>query len=217
MNLKDKILLLQQGDNVYLNLEGDNIYYETNGFIKNVFDYRMKIDETLNLNKVTSNKLRLGAIGELYAQYIMTSFGYDVFPSIVDDHGIDLIAVKDNHKLKIQVKTVNVGTYVYFPKEKFDKIMGGDYLIIYIRVDKDGKPTCFLYPSNIWKNVNEESDWSNEQFVFHSYTNKRSKPEYGIYGSEKYYNKPSYYCIGTDDDWKFNKEQFETILNDYNN
>lgn len=215
MELKDKILLLQQSDNVYLNLEGDKIYYEENGDIKSTLTDKIIKDDRLNLHQVTNNKLRLGIIGELYAQYIMDSFGYDVFPSIVDDHGIDLIAVKDNQKLKIQVKTVNVETYVYFPKEKFDKVMGSDYLIIYIRVDKDGKPTCFAFPSNIWKNVQSESNWSNEQFVFRPYTNKKSKPEYGINVSKRYYDKDSKYCISTDDDWEFNKDKFEVIVNEY--
>ena len=190
MNLKDKILLLQQAENVYLNLNDDKIYYETDGEIKNVLAERGTIGERLNLRQVADKKLYLGVIGELYAQYIMSSLGYDVFPAIVDDHGIDLIAVKDSKKIKIQVKTVNVGTYVYFQKEKFDNVMGSDYIILYIRVDKQGKSTCYVYPSNIWKNINEMSSWSNEQFVFHPYTNKKSKPEYGISGSEKYYNKP---------------------------
>ena len=34
MNLKDKILLLQQANNVYLNLNNDQIFYETDGEIK---------------------------------------------------------------------------------------------------------------------------------------------------------------------------------------
>ena len=215
MNLKDKILLLQQANNVYLNLNNDQIFYETDGEIKNVLAERGTIGERLNLRQVADKKLYLGVIGELYAHYIMSSLGYEVFPTIVDDHGIDLIAVKDNKKIKIQVKTVNVGTYVYFQKEKFDNVMGNEYIILYIRVGKEGKPTCYVYPSNIWKNIDENGNWKEKQFVFHPYSNKKSIPEYGIYGSQKYYDKPSEYCISTNDDWSFDNDKFENILKKY--
>ena len=215
MNLKDKILLLQQANKVYLNLNEDKIYYENNGELKNVLDEKVTMGNEVNFQLASSDKLQLGMIGELYAQYIMGSFGYDVFPTIVDDHGIDLIAVKDNKKIKIQVKTVSVGTYVYFPKEKFDKVMGNNYIILYIRMDKDGKPTCYVYPSNIWYGIDKNKKWNKDQFVFYPYPNGTSKPEYGISGAEKYYNKSSKYCISTNDDWNFDQEQFETILQEY--
>lgn len=209
MDLKEKILLLQNYNNIYFNLNGDKIYCESDDTIQS------KVNDCVNFKDAAKNKMRLGAIGELYAQFAMESLGYEVFPAIVDDHGIDFIAKNEDRDLKIQVKTVNFGTYVYFPKVKFDKLIGDDFYIFYIRVDKDGKPYCYLYPSNIWKNINPEEEQKSKQFVFYTYKNtpKRSNPEYGIKGSNRYYQSDSDYCISTDDNWKFSKKKLDMILN----
>ncbi len=49
--------------------------------------------------------VRKGKIGELKAQVILLDKGYNVYSSICDDSGVDLVAEKGGKFWKIQVKT----------------------------------------------------------------------------------------------------------------
>lgn len=213
MNLKDKIILLQEHKKIYLNQAEDKIFKLTEDM--NCDETGINLVDSKNANidfsKIRDDKLHLGYVGELYAQYIMQSLGYEVFPALVDDHGIDLIAIKENKHLKIQVKTVNSGTYVYFPKKKFDMLIDKDFLILYNRVDKSGKVSTYIYPSLIWKEKTDGEDWRNNQFVYKSYEGKKSDPEYGICGSNCYY-PDNEYCINTSQQWQFDEKKFNQII-----
>lgn len=208
MELKDRILLLQDNKSIYFDLSGEIAFSE---------DTVEKLEEVPHegkLNFSNIEKLRLGVLGEMYAQYIFQSFEYKIFPSVVDDHGVDLIISNDKAVYKVQVKTVKRGGYVYFPQNSFDKNKGKDFFITYIRIENDGTPKTYIFPSSCWKN-SLEKDWNKNQFVYHRYSGCKSKSEYGIYGSELFY-KNNEFCISTDDVWKLDKEKFEAIIKNCN-
>lgn len=42
------------------------------------------------------SSLQLGQFGEYYAKMKFASYGYDVYASEVDDHGVDFIIISEN-------------------------------------------------------------------------------------------------------------------------
>ena len=66
--------------------------------------------------------MQLGRYGEYYAKMEFTSYGFDVYTSEVDDHGIDFIAKgKDDNYYEVQVKSVRNDNYVFIRKDKLDE------------------------------------------------------------------------------------------------
>ena len=60
-----------------------------------------------NLNWSKLNHMQLGRYAEYYAKMEFTSYGYDVYTSEVDDHGVDFIAKNPTgHFWEVQVKAV---------------------------------------------------------------------------------------------------------------
>ena len=49
------------------------------------------------------NHMQLGQFGEYYAKMEFASYGFDVYTSEVDDHGVDFIARDINVQRKIRV------------------------------------------------------------------------------------------------------------------
>ena len=66
--------------------------------------------------------MQLGRYGEYYAKMEFTSYGFDVYTSEVDDHGIDFIDKgKDDNYYEVQVKSVRNDNYVFIRKDKLDE------------------------------------------------------------------------------------------------
>ena len=58
--------------------------------------------------------MQLGRYAEYYAKMEFTSYGFDVYTSEVDDHGVDFIAKsKDGIYFEVQVKSVRNDNYVF--------------------------------------------------------------------------------------------------------
>lgn len=66
------------------------------------------------------NKNQLGQYGEYYAKMEFTSYGYDVYTSEVDDHGVDFVArdIKSREFYEIQVKSICPNSPIYIEKNK---------------------------------------------------------------------------------------------------
>ena len=67
------------------------------------------------------NTLQIGRYAEYYAKMEFSSYGWEVYTSEVDDHGVDFAAKSPigNKFYEVQVKSVrNLTTYVYIPKSK---------------------------------------------------------------------------------------------------
>lgn len=117
------------------------------------------------------NRLQLGELGEYYAKMMFTSFGYYVFTSEVDDHGIDFVvkSPKDNKYYEVQVKSVRNNSYVFLRKEKTK--ISDETLVCYLRFTDGELPNVYVFPTTVW-NV------PNSLFVNREY-------EYGISYSKK--------------------------------
>ena len=132
-----------------------------------------------NLNWSQLKHLQLGRYAEYNTKMEFTSYGFDVYTSEVDDHGVDFVAKHNGVFYEIQVKAVRLDNYMYIRK---DKIMLDDkFLICYLRFQDKFLPDGYVFPSTVWKKPNA-------LFVDYSYDKPelKSKPEYGIkYNKEK--------------------------------
>ncbi len=117
--------------------------------------------------------LQLGRYGEYYAKMEFTSYGFDVYTSEVDDHGVDFIAKnKSGTYYEIQVKSVRNDNYVFIQKDKI--VLDDVHLVCLIRFVDDELPNCYVFPATVW----EHPDGS--LFTSKDYIGLKSKPEYGI-------------------------------------
>ncbi len=141
------------------------------------------------------NPLQLGKYAEYYAKMEFTSYGYDVYTSEVDDHGVDFVIKNGAGDFcEVQVKSVLKSKYVFIPK---DKISLDERHIVCLLRFADGKlPDVYIVPTTVWLEPNDV-------FVVRNYgkPGQKSKPEYGInitkkadlllepYRAECYFNK----------------------------
>ena len=119
------------------------------------------------------NRLQLGRYAEYYSKMEFASYGFEVYTSEVDDHGIDFIVkTKSGIFLEIQVKSVLKTKYVFMQKEKWDIESPTTYLSLLLF--EDGKlPETYLIPATAWKTPSVllgDKD----------YEGLKSKPEYGL-------------------------------------
>ena len=122
--------------------------------------------------------MQLGRYGEYYAKMEFTSYGFDVYTSEVDDHGIDFIAKgKDDNYYEVQVKSVRNDNYVFIRKDKL--VLDDKHLICYIRFVDDELPDCYVFPSTVFVNPD------GSLFSSKDYKGLKSKPEYGISTKKK--------------------------------
>jgi hypothetical protein len=124
------------------------------------------------------NKLQLGRYAEYYAKMEFASYGFEVYTSEVDDHGIDFIAKGKNGKFyELQVKAVRQSNYVYMQKDKWNIFAPNIYLILLI-IEEGRLPDVYLIPSAAWQSPNE-------LLCDKDYGGLKSKPEYGLNLSKK--------------------------------
>lgn len=127
--------------------------------------------------------LQLDRYAEYYAKMEFASYGYEVYTSEVDDHGVDFIAKlpHENVFLEVQVKAVRDYGYVYITKAKMPEL-SNNRLVCYL-IFTDGKlPDVFIIPASVWANPNSI-------FVDRPYDKpgQKSAPEWGINVSKKNY------------------------------
>ncbi len=131
-----------------------------------------------NKNWSKLNSLQLGRYAEYYAKMEFASYGFEVYTSEVDNHGIDFIAKsKSGRFLEIQVKSVRRSNYVFMQKEKWNIDNSDIYLSLLLF--EDGKlPETYLVPASAWK-------VPNDLLCDKDYEGLKSKPEYGLNLSKK--------------------------------
>ena len=124
------------------------------------------------------NHLQLGRYAEYYAKMEFASYGFEIYTSEVDDHGIDFIAkYKDSRFFELQVKAVRQTNYIFMKKDKWDICDLNTYLILMIF--SDGKlPNVYLIPATAWKTPNS-------LLCDKNYDGLKSAPEYGVSLSKK--------------------------------
>lgn len=124
------------------------------------------------------NHMQLGKYAEYYAKMEFASYGFDVYTSEVDDHGIDFIAkTKSGRFLEIQVKAARQNNYVFMQKEKWD-IQNPDYYLTLLLFEDNELPEVYLIPATAWKTPDE-------LLCDKDYDGLKSNPEYGLNLSQK--------------------------------
>lgn len=126
------------------------------------------------------SRSKFGAYGEYYSKMEFASYGFDVYTSEVDDHGIDFVVRGKKDYFAIQVKSAQASTgYVFMGKEHFDIEDESLYLCLLI-FEQENLPDMYLIPATAW---NEETDLL--RYRPYDKPGQKSKPEYGINISKK--------------------------------
>ena len=124
--------------------------------------------------------LQLGRYAEYYAKMEFTSYGYDVYTSEVDDHGMDFVArdSKTGIFYEVQVKALQKSNSVIIPKDKF--VIDNTHLLCFLHFEDGKLPDVYIIPATVWSNPNAV-------FVDRNYDKpgQKSKPEWGINYAKK--------------------------------
>lgn len=124
------------------------------------------------------SSMQLGRYGEYFAKMEFTSYGFDVYTSEVDDHGIDFVAKScDGVFYEVQVKSVRNDSYTFIRKSKIK--LDKRHLICFIRFIEGELPYCYVIPATVFI----EPDGS--LFSSRDYEGLKSKPEFGISVTKK--------------------------------
>ena len=137
-----------------------------------------------NTNWSILNHLQLGRYAEYYAKMEFASYGFEVYTSEVDDHGVDFVAKLpgENRYYEVQVKSVRDYGYIYMAKSKMPEL-SEDRLVCYLHFIDGQLPDVFVIPATAWENPNAV-------LVDRKYDKpgQKSEPEWGINISKKKYN-----------------------------
>lgn len=146
-----------------------------------------------NLNWSTLTPLQLGRYAEYYAKMEFASYGFEIYTSEIDDHGVDFVMKRGNGNFyEVQVKSLresNSGNYVFVSKDKLD-INDDKKLVCFIHFRVNQFPFVYIIPTSVWHQPNYI-------FVSRDYINKKSKPEWGINYSKKNRNELQPYLLET--------------------
>lgn len=127
------------------------------------------------------NHLQRGRYAEYYAKMEFTSYGYEVYTSEVDDHGVDFVAKhpKSEQFFEVQVKSLMDYGYIFMSKSKMPELTE-TRLICYIQFIDGEQPHIFIIPSTAWNEPNAV-------FVDRKYEKpgQTSEPEWGMNISKK--------------------------------
>ena len=120
------------------------------------------------------------------------SYGFEVYTSEVDDHGVDFIAKLpgENRFYEIQVKSLREYGYIFMTKSKMPEL-SDERLVCFLHF-VDGKlPDVFIIPSSAWKTPNAV-------LVDRKYDKpgQKSEPEWGVNVSKKNYDLLNQYQAG---------------------
>ncbi len=138
------------------------------------------------------SRLQLGRYAEYYAKMEFASYGFEVYTSEVDDHGVDFIAKNphNNQFYEVQVKSIRKAGYVFVQKDKIE--IQDNWLLCLMRFVDGALPEVFIIPATTWATAKEP-------FVSRDYDKEgqKSKPEWGINLSKK--NLPKLESFSSDD------------------
>ena len=135
--------------------------------------------------------LQLGRYAEYYAKMEFASYGFEVYTSEVDDHGVDFITKNPHNKqfYEVQVKSIRNTGYVFVQKDKLE--IQENWLLCLMRFIDGALPEVFIVPATTWIAAKGP-------FVSRNYDKEgqKSKPEWGINLSNK--NLPTLKAFSSD-------------------
>ena len=127
--------------------------------------------------------MQLGRYAEYYAKMEFASYGFEVYSSEVDDHGVDFVAKSpsDNVFYEVQVKSTRRFNPVIIPESKMPELKE-ERLVCYLHFTDGRIPDFFVIPSLAW-------NFGDNTLVYRKYDNgQKSKPEYAINISKEHLN-----------------------------
>ena len=137
-----------------------------------------------NLKWSQLNPLQLGRYAEYYAKMEFASYGFEVYTSEVDDHGVDFVVKSPdkNEFCEVQVKSVRNYGYVFIAKSKMPELTD-NRLVCYLHFIDGQLPDVFVIPATAWKTPNAV-------LVDRKYDKpgQKSAPEWGVNISKKNYS-----------------------------
>lgn len=115
------------------------------------------------------SSMQLGRYAEYYAKMEFASYGFDVYTSEVDDHGVDFVARNpiNNIYYEVQVKALRNTGYVFMKKK--DMLITDNRLICLLLFTNDNLPAVYVIPATAWQAPEKP-------LVSHDY----DEPEWGI-------------------------------------
>ena len=130
------------------------------------------------------NHMQLGKYAEYYAKMEFASYGFEVYTSEVDDHGVDFVVKMPGESkfYEVQVKSVREYGYVYISKSKMP-VLTNSILVCYLHFIDGKLPDIFVIPATAWETPNAV-------LVDRKYDkpSQKSDPEWGINISQKNYS-----------------------------
>lgn len=129
-------------------------------------------------SELSSNQL--GQYGEYYAKMEFTSYGYDVYTSEIDDHGVDFVAkdAETGEFFEVQVKSIRPGSPINIGK---GKISLDEHHLVCLLYFIDGElPDVYIIPATAWENPNAALVERN-----YDKPDLKSSPEWAINYSKK--------------------------------
>jgi hypothetical protein len=126
------------------------------------------------------NRLQVGKYAEYFVKMEFTLFGFDVYTSEVDDHGVDFVVrTRETGYYDVQVKSARVtssSAYIFFPKDLFP--LRSTLLAAIVLLYQHREPELYLIPAIAWTEPNE-------LLRDRPYDGLKSRPEWGLNISQK--------------------------------
>ena len=108
-----------------------------------------------NLNWSELSPLQLGRYAEYYAKMEFASYGFEVYTSEVDDHGVDFVVKVPGtaNFYEVQVKSVRDFGYVFISKSKMP-VLTAHRLVCHMHFIDGQLPDVFVIPATAWAEPN---------------------------------------------------------------
>lgn len=99
---------------------------------------------------------QIGRYAEYYAKMEFTSYGWEVYTSEVDDHGVDFVAksIKTNQFYEVQVKAARKPQQIFIPKTKMPKQSLPNRLVCFLWFKDGALPDFYVIPGTAWLTPN---------------------------------------------------------------
>lgn len=126
------------------------------------------------------NHLQVGKYAEYFVKMEFTLYGFDVYSSEVDDHGVDFVVRKgETSYYDVQVKSARISStsYIFFPKDLFP--LRSTLLAAVVLLSQQHEPDLFLIPATAWRQP------PNALFRDRPYDGMKSRPEWGLNISQR--------------------------------
>lgn len=92
----------------------------------------------------------VGACGVFYVSAELARRGWVAMPTIRNTSGIDIIAIRGNRDVKIQVKTNSYGKIKYLMNKSNEELFGDNIFYVFATLkDQEERPDFYILPSKL--------------------------------------------------------------------